>query len=84
MNIFRSRLLGALLAAVCISIFLPVVSSAQKVKLRSQTVPACATSSSLKYADLHADGNIAVLGSFNCRGVFIFDITDPDNPILAN
>ncbi|MBX3268103.1 MAG: VCBS repeat-containing protein [Acidobacteria bacterium] len=84
MKISSSRLLGLLVLAFCVSVFLPAASSAQKVKLRSQTVPACATASSLKYADLHADGNIAVLGSFNCRGVFIFDISDPDNPTLAS
>lgn len=56
----------------------------QKVRLRSQITPACGTTSSLKFADIYADGNIAVMGSFNCRGVFIFDISDPDNPVLAS
>lgn len=59
-------------------------ASAQKVRLRSQSTPACATSSSLKFADIYGDGNIAVMGSYNCRGVFIYDITNPDAPVLAN
>jgi hypothetical protein len=58
--------------------------AAQKVRLRSQSTPTCATSSSLKFADIYADGNIAVMGSYNCRGAFIYDITNPDAPVLAN
>ena len=51
---------------------------ARKIKLRSQISPGCATTSALKYADIYADGNIAVMGSFNCRGAFIFNISNPD------
>lgn len=58
--------------------------NAQKVRLRSQITPTCATTSSLKFADIYAEGNIAVMGSYNCRGAFIFDISDPDSPTLAN
>jgi hypothetical protein len=58
---------------------------AQKVRLRSQITPACNnTTSRLKFADITADGNIAVQGSYNCRGAFIYDITNPDAPILAS
>ncbi len=57
---------------------------AQKVRLKAQITPTCATSSRLKFADIYADGNIAVQGSFNCRGVFIYDITDINNPVLAS
>lgn len=57
---------------------------AQKVRLRAEIDPSCATSSRLKFADIYADGNIAVQGSYNCRGAFIYDITNPDNPVLAS
>ncbi len=62
----------------------PFLISAQPIKLRSQITPQCTSSSSSKFADIHADGNIAVMGSFSCRGVFIFDISNPDSPQLAN
>ncbi|MEO6588368.1 MAG: hypothetical protein ABIP06_03480, partial [Pyrinomonadaceae bacterium] len=58
--------------------------SARAIKLRSQISPGCATSSTLKYADVYADGNLAVLGSYNCRGAFIFNISNPDAPVLAS
>ena len=57
---------------------------AQKVRLRSQITPTCATSSSLKFADIYADGNIAVQGSYNCRGAFIYNVSNPDAPTLAS
>jgi hypothetical protein len=57
---------------------------AQKVRLRSQITPTCATTSTAKFADIFADGNIAVMGSFSCRGVFIFDISNPDAPVLSS
>ncbi|MGQ0540815.1 MAG: FG-GAP-like repeat-containing protein [Blastocatellia bacterium] len=57
---------------------------AQKIRLRSKITPTCATTSQLKFSDIYADGNIAVVGSFNCRGVFIFDVSNPDNPVLSN
>lgn len=59
----------------------------QRVRVRSQINPNCVTASGasyLKYADIYADGNIAVQGSYNCRGVFIYDISDPDRPVLAS
>ncbi len=61
--------------------------SAQKLRLRSQINPNCEVAgglASLKYADIWADGNIAVQGSYNCRGVFIYDLTNPDSPVLAS
>jgi hypothetical protein len=57
---------------------------ARTIKLRGQIAPGCATTSSLKYADIYADGNIAVMGSYNCRGAFIFDISNPNAPVLRN
>jgi hypothetical protein len=59
-------------------------SFAQKVRLRAQITPTCATTSNLKFADIYADGNIAVQGSYNCRGAFIYDISNPDNPVLSS
>ena len=59
-------------------------AKAQKVRLRGQISPGCGTSSPLKYADIYGDGNIAVQGSYNCRGAFIYDISNPDNPVLAS
>ena len=56
----------------------------QKVRLRSQVTPDCGTNSNLKFADIYGSGNIAVQGSYNCRGVFIYDISNPDKPVLAS
>ncbi len=58
--------------------------SAQKVRLRAQITPNCGSSSNAKFADIFADGNIAVQGSYNCRGAFIYDISNPDAPVLAS
>ena len=59
--------------------------SAQKVRLRSQITPACSSPNpNLKYSDIFADGNIAVQGSYLCRGAFIYDISNPDAPVLAS
>ena len=59
---------------------------AQKVRLRGQVTPACASSqgANLKFADIFADGNIAVQGTYGCKGAFIYDITNPDAPVLAS
>jgi hypothetical protein len=59
----------------------------QNLPLRANITPVCEPVSGYfpwKFADIYADGNIAVQGSYNCRGVFIYDLTDPDNPILAS
>lgn len=53
-------------------------------RLRANINPGCATTSQLKYSDIYADGNIAVMGSFGCRGVFIFNISNPDAPVLSS
>lgn len=78
--------------AKLLSIFVLVVvfSSAgfgQKLRLRSQITPPCTAVSGTatwKFSDIYADGNIAVIGSYNCRGVFIIDISNPDAPTLSN
>lgn len=56
---------------------------AQKVKLRAQLTPNCTGSANSKFADIYADGNIAVMGSYSCRGAFIFDVSNPDAPVLT-
>lgn len=57
-----------------------------RVKLQSQINPTCTSSqgSNLKFADIYADGNIAVMGSYGCKGVFIFDVSNPDAPALSS
>ena len=66
-------------------------TAAQRLRLRSQITPACPQVRSVsgavgasKYADIFADGNIAVQGTYGCNGAFIYDITNPDAPVLAN
>ncbi len=60
-------------------------TQAQKIRLRSQITPACEPSgSNSKFADIYADGNIAVQGSYSCRGAFIYDISNPDAPVLSS
>jgi hypothetical protein len=54
------------------------------VRLRSQINPDCGVSSNLKFSDIYADGSVAVQGSYVCRGVFIYDISNPDAPVLAS
>ena len=59
--------------------------TAQKVRLRGQINPPCnMPPSGSKFSDIYADGNIAVQGSYTCHGVFIYDISNPDQPKLAS
>src|SRR5687767_5267505 len=75
-----------LITAVLIGIAFAITGTveAQKIQLRGKLTPTCATTSSLKFADIYADGNIAVMGSYNCRGVFIMDVSNPEAPTLLN
>jgi hypothetical protein len=60
---------------------------AQKVRLRSRLTPNCtvvAGNPEWKFADIWADGHLAVQGSYNCRGAFIYDVSNPDVPTLAS
>ncbi|HEY0048443.1 MAG TPA: hypothetical protein VGB68_04100, partial [Pyrinomonadaceae bacterium] len=57
--------------------------AAQKVRLRAQITPNCGSNSNLKFSDIYADGNIAVQGSYNCRGAFIYNVSNPDAPTLS-
>ncbi len=74
------RVLSALTAFLIFTCFLPNLS-AQNIRLRSNADPVVSTSKT-KYADLTADGNIAVMGSYSARGAFIFDISNANAPIL--
>ncbi len=72
---------------IAILLLLASPLTAQKLRLRSQINPDCQVAGGLphlRYSDIWADGNIAVQGSYNCRGVFIYDLTDPDAPVLAS
>ncbi|MBK6751844.1 MAG: VCBS repeat-containing protein [Pyrinomonadaceae bacterium] len=69
---------------IALSAFAAQADAQLPMRLRAQIQPACATTSALKFADIYADGNIAVMGSYNCRGVFIFNISNPDAPVLAS
>jgi hypothetical protein len=59
---------------------------AQKVRLRGKVTPNCPATGNVnwKFADIFGEGNIAVQGSYNCRGAFIYDISNPDAPVLAS
>src|SRR6476620_4183338 len=63
--------------------------SAQPVRLRGNVNPQCPEVRSgagpgIRFSDIYGDGNIAVQGSYNCNGAFIYDITNPDAPVLAS
>ena len=58
------------------------VSFAQNVRLRSNANPQAASPFRWKYADITADGNIAVVAGYSTRGAYIFDISNPDAPVL--
>lgn len=76
--------LFSIVAIFSLLIFVTSTAFGQKVRLRSKITPNCGSTSQLKFADIWADGNIAVMGSFNCRGAFIFDVSNPDAPTLSN
>jgi hypothetical protein len=66
---------------VVFSLYLP--AQAQNIRLRSQMDPS-SIASNLQYADLYGEGNIAVLGTYDASGAYIFDISNPDRPVLAS
>lgn len=85
---FLRRILPLIFASVSVAVSVGICSSeihGQKMRLRSQTTPSCQSGTSQwKFADVYGDGNIAVQGSYNCKGAFIYDITNPDSPVIAN
>jgi Uncharacterized conserved protein len=78
------RSISVISVAVLCFVFATSGQSVKNYRLRANINPTCATSGSLKFSDIYADGNIAVMGSYNCRGVFIFNISNPDAPVLAS
>jgi hypothetical protein len=72
------------LALIVLACFAGTSSSiAQNIRLRAHRDPATASfSATAKYADITADGNIAVMGSYFARGAWIYDVSNPDNPVL--
>lgn len=68
--------------AVLLVFSLSSPTRAQSVTLRGHVSPLGGTSNT-KYADLYGEGNIAVMGTYSGRGVYVFDISNPDNPVLA-
>jgi hypothetical protein len=83
-NFKQIKSIAFIMTLLLSALVLTGVVRAQKVRLRAQITPTCATSSALKFADIYADGNIAVMGSYNCRGAFIFNVSNPDAPVLAS
>ncbi len=80
------RIIGPFLL-IAVSLVVAPGAPVVNLPLRANITPACESVSGYhawKFADIYADGNIAVQGSYNCRGVFIYDLTDPDNPVLAS
>src|SRR5687768_16112046 len=77
----KNLLLSAAMLGLCV---FAIETSAAPVRLRSNFNPTCSGSTTLKFADIYADGNIAVMGSYNCRGVFIINVSNPDAPTLYN
>ncbi len=74
-----------LLAALLVGLAFAIGGFGQKVRLRSQINPTCDSGgSNLKFADIYADGNIAVQGSYACRGAFVYDVSNPDAPVLSS
>jgi hypothetical protein len=60
-------------------------AAAQRIRLRANINPACTTTvTNAKFADIYADGNIAVQGTYGCTGVFIYDISNPNAPVVAS
>jgi hypothetical protein len=74
-------------AFLAVGMLATVSAPAQKVRLRSHIAEPCTSPSGSvprwKYSDLFGDGNIAVHGSYSCRGAFIYDISNPDSPQFA-
>ena len=86
-NIHLSRALFVIALLVGIIATSGTSVNAQRVRLRSRINPPCSTGSnnpSWKFSDIYADGNIAVQGGYYCKGAFIYDISNPDAPVLAS
>ena len=81
----KQGLFRAILILLGVFAFLTTVNSpvaAQNIRLRANLDPFPNNTVSTKYADITADGNLAVMGSYSTRGAYIFDISNPDAPVL--
>ena len=78
-NIFTT---ACIVFMMCAFSFSAAPVGAQSVRLRGKVNPACAVSNTTKFADIFADGNIAVQGSYSCRGAFIYNVSDPKITLL--
>jgi hypothetical protein len=58
--------------------------NAQNIRLRANRDPAVGFNTIAKYADVTADDNIAVMGSYFARGAWIYDVSNGDNPVLKS
>ncbi len=56
---------------------------AQNIRLRANVNPSTLNSTQ-RYADVFGDGNLAVIGTFAERGAFIYDVSNPDAPVLKS
>lgn len=82
---FNKRGANLIWLALAVLVCFADASIAQNIRLRAQRNPASVSfSTSAKYADVTADGNIAVMGSYFARGAWIYDVSNPDNPILKS
>lgn len=90
MKLLKARSRDAMLLAIAMLVTLIAVDAfhAQKVRLRSHVDPQCVTGGLnppyWKFSDIGGDGNVAVQGSTSCSGVFIYDLSNPDNIVLAS
>jgi hypothetical protein len=82
-SFYKLKFLAIAFAACALLFAVSVESFGQKVRLRGRITPECGNNSNSKFADIYADGNIAVQGSYGCRGAFIYDISNPEAPALA-
>ena len=82
----RIRLYGLFVSLMSILLLSGINAYASQVRLRARITPPCTSTGSAnsKFADIFAEGNIAVQGSYGCRGAFIYDISNPDAPVLAS
>jgi len=90
----QSRRSGAAYLSVIIPVLLTMLllaseTPAQGVRLRGNIAPACTevrgqVGPGIRFSDIYGEGNIAVQGSYNCNGVFIYDISNPESPSLVS
>lgn len=86
-SLARVSFIGSVLVVFAVLLFSSSANAQnQNVRLRSNINPTCTSSqgANLKFADIYADGNIAVMGSYGCKGVFIFNVSNPDAPTLSS